>query len=114
MLADFPPHDRRTQFEALLAQGYRADPFPSEILDKLEQGERTSHQITLNECESPDGTLYYRDCLFIPNYDELLLFLLQQNHDVPSVGHCGQAKTFELLARKYIWFGMRRDVKHYI
>jgi transposase InsO family protein/predicted aspartyl protease len=114
LLADIPPSDGRTRFDILLAQGYQTDPFPTDILGKLERGERTSHLITLSECEARDGRLYYRDRLFIPEYEELHLYLLQQNHDVPSAGHCGQAKTFELLSRGYIWFGMRRDVKRYI
>ena len=114
LLADIPPANGHSHFDTLLDKAYEADPFPSEIIASLLSGQRTSNKISLNECEIRDERLYYCERLFIPDYPELRLYLLQQHHDVPSAGHCGQAKTFELLAREYTWFGMRKDVHRYI
>ena len=114
LLADIPPVNGRSQFDSLLEKAYEADPFPLEIIALLCDGQRTCKQITLNECEIREEPLYYRDRLYIPKHDELRLYLLQQHHDVPSTGHCGQAKTFELIARDYTWFGMPKDVCRYI
>lgn len=114
LLASISPPDGRTPLEELLDKGYDADPFPSEILGMLERGERHSPRITLAECETKDGRLYYRDRLYVPDYDELRLHVLKESHDVPAAGHCGQAKTFELLDRNYTWKGMRNDVARYI
>ena len=111
LLADNPPTKGRSHFDTLLTKAYEADPFPSEIIASLLRGQHTCNKISLNECEVRDEQLYYRERLFIPDYIELRLHLLQQHHDVPSAGHCGQAKTFELLARDYTWFGMRKDVR---
>jgi hypothetical protein len=40
--------------------------------------------------------------------------LLRCHHDDPVAGHFGFSRTFELLSRKYFWFGMRADVKRYV
>ena len=114
LLADIPPANGRSHFDTLLDKAYEADPFPSEVIASLLSGQRTSNKISLHECEIRDERLYYCDRLFIPDYPELQLYLLQQHHNVPSAGHCGQAKTFKLLAREYTWFGMRKDVHRYI
>ena len=114
LLADILPTNGRSHLDTLLDKAYEANPFPSEIIASLLSGQRTSNKISLNECEIRNERLYYRERLFIPEYPELRLHLLQQHHDVPSTGHCGQAKTFELLAREYTWFGMRKDVRRYI
>ena len=50
----------------------------------------------------------------MPDHDALRLYLLQAHHDSPVAGHQGKTKTFELLARKYYWPGMRRSVERYI
>ena len=114
LLADIPPINGRYHFDTLIDKAYKADPFPSEIIASLLSGQRTCNKISLNECEVRNEHLYYRERLFVPDYTELRLYLLQQHHGVPSAGHCSQAKTFELLAWEYTWFGMRKDVRRYI
>ena len=114
LLADIPPMNGLTRFDSLLANAHETDPFPSKIIALLLDRRPTCKKISLNECEIQDNRLYYRDRLLISDHDELRLHLLQQHHVVPSAGHCGQAKTFELLAREYTWFGMRKDVRRYI
>ena len=114
LLADIPPTNGCSYFDTLLDKAYETDPFPSEIIASLLSGQRTCNKISLNEYEIRDERLYYRERLFVPDYSELQLYLLQQHHDVPSAGHCGQDKMFELLAREYTWFGMQKDVRQYI
>ena len=114
LLADIPPVNGHSQFETLLEEAYKADPFPSEVIALLLSGKQACNKILLNECEIRNERLYYRNHLFLPNYEELQLYLLQQHQNVLSAGHYGQAKTFELVAREYTWFGMRKDVRRYI
>ena len=114
LLAVIPPTNGHSHFDTLLDKAYEADPSPSEIIASLLSGQCTSNKISLNECEVRNKRLYYRERLLIPEYPELRLHLLQQHHDAPSAGHCGQAKTFKLLARQYTWFSMRKDVHRYI
>ncbi|KAJ8910889.1 hypothetical protein NQ315_014217 [Exocentrus adspersus] len=39
--------------------------------------------------------------------------VLQENHDAPSAGHMGIAKTIARIAQRYYWPGMFRDVAKY-
>ena len=114
LLADILPMNGRSELDSLLEKAYEADPFPLELIALLRDSQRTCKQISLNNCEIGEERLYYRDHLYIPKHDELWLYLLQQHHDVPSAGHCGQAKMFELIAREYTGFGMRKVVRGYI
>ena len=114
LLADIQPTNGCSHFDILLSKAYEADPFPSEIIASLLNGQCTCNKISLNRCEIQDQCWYYCESLFVPDYPEIRLYLLQQHHDVLNAGHCCLAKTFELLAREYIWFGMRKDVRRYI
>ena len=100
-----------SQFDSQIEKAYEADPFPLEIIALFRDSQRTCQKISVNECEIRREPLYYRDRLYVPNHDKLRLYLLQQHYDVPSAGHCGQAKTFEIIAREYTWLGMRKDVR---
>lgn len=42
------------------------------------------------------------------------LQVLQQNHDAPTAGHLGIAKTIARVASKYYWPGMQHDIKSYV
>ena len=43
----------------------------------------------------------------------LKLHLIQEHHDISAAEHSGRAKTLKLLARRYFWPGMRKDVDRY-
>ena len=92
LLADILPINGCSHFDILLDKAYEADPFSSEIIASLLNGQRTCNKISLNECEVRDERLYYRERLFIPDYTELRLYLLQQHHDVPSVAIVAKPK----------------------
>jgi hypothetical protein len=40
--------------------------------------------------------------------------LIRQCHDVPTYGHQGRDRTYELCSRNFYWPGMRRDVAEYV
>ncbi len=40
--------------------------------------------------------------------------LISRHHDNPLIGHCGMAKTRELIARKYYWLTLQWDVEAYV
>jgi len=46
--------------------------------------------------------------------DTLRQQIVQMYHDLPSAGHPGQWKTYELVSRNYWWPGMTTFVKKYI
>jgi len=98
----------------LLAEAYQVDEFPGWILGLLRDGTRQCKEISLADCKETNGRLFYQDCLFVPDHTPLRLRLLQDHHDPPAMRHQGRAKTLELLARKYYWPSMRKDVDQFV
>lgn len=98
----------------LFDEGYRIDPFPSEVLEMLRQNKRHSKDISLAECTEIDKRLFYRGCLYVPNHDPLKLEILKSYHDAASAGHAGREKTFELISRDYYWPSMRNYIGKYV
>ena len=62
--------------------------------------------------EDIKGVLQYRGLLYIPEI--IQSELISQHHDNPLAGHFGIDKTRELIARKYYWPTLRRDVEAYV
>ena len=50
--------------------------------------------------------------LMVP--DEMIHAIIEENHDPPSVGHPGIARTLERIRGKYAWKNMYQDVRHYV
>ena len=98
----------------LLAEAYQVDQFPGRILGLLRDSTRQCKEISLADCKEMNGRLFYWDCNFVPDHTPLRLRLLQDHHDPPAMGHPGRAKTLELLARKYYWPSMRKDVNRFV
>jgi len=98
----------------LLTEAYQVDQFPGRILGLLRDGTRQCKEISLADCKEMNGRLFYRDCIFVPDHTPLRLQLLQDHHDPPTMGYPGRAKTLELLARKYCWPSMRKDVDRFV
>jgi len=61
-----------------------------------------------------DGLFYFKDRICVPNVPELRLRLLAEFHDAPSAGHAGALRTLNLIAAKYWWHKMGRDVRRYV
>jgi hypothetical protein len=97
----------------LFAQAYMDDPLPKKILEAIRQG-GSLKDITAAECTEQEGKVLYRGKCYVPEGDQLQLRLTQQHHDTALAGHPGQAKTFDLLVRKYYWKDMRKQVDQYV
>ena len=65
-------------------------------------------------CTVADGLLYYEGRLFVPDDDELRLFIAQNDHDSRIAGHFGQDKTEELISRNFHWPGMHEWIRDYV
>lgn len=103
-----------SDLEKLFSEGYEKDMAPSEYLKQLKEGFRQSKDISLGDCQEVEGRLQYRRAWYVPDLDSLRLEILRTHHDVPSAGHPGRAKTFELVSREYYWPGMRKFVERYV
>ena len=61
-----------------------------------------------------DGLWLKEGRVYVPADTELRLRILEAHHDRRTVGHLGQDKMLELIAREYIWPGMREFVNEYV
>ena len=61
-----------------------------------------------------DDLLYFQDRLYIPTDNKLKTKILQENHDVPTAGHLGIDKTYDLVARNFYWPKMSDHIKSYV
>ena len=71
---------------------------------------------SLQEWNYENGLLLYRGKVYIPKseQDHLRRRIVQMHHDLPSAGHPGRWKTYELVSRNYWWPGMSIFTKNYV
>ena len=73
----------------------------------------------LPESSSPswscmDGLLLYKGLIYVPESPTLRMDILREHHDAPLAGHCGIARTIELITRNYWFPGINAYVKDYV
>ena len=71
---------------------------------------------SLQDWNYENGLLLYRGKIYIPHSmeDTLQQQIIQMHYNLPSAGHPGRWKTYELVSRNYWWPGMTTFVKKYI
>jgi hypothetical protein len=62
-----------------------------ELVTKLQQGEMP--QKVENYKLETDGTLLYKNIIYVPNVQEMKLMISHEMHNVPYAGHFGYQKT---------------------
>jgi hypothetical protein len=109
-----PIQDDRPEIENLLQTGSREDENVASVLQALEQGKNRHPFLQLAQCQQKNGLLYYREKIYVPDYEDTRTRVIRQHHDTPSAGHPGRTKTFELVSRHYCWKGMNSNVRQYV
>ena len=61
-----------------------------------------------------DGILYYKDRLFIPANEDLLVEIAKGCHDSKVAGHFGQEKRIELVTRNFYWEKLTDWINDYV
>lgn len=89
------------------------DNFWSEIKAELtkKSGTPFSKKISSSECRIQNDRLFFRDRLYVPDFDNsnLRRLLLQYAHDSVETDHPGSSKLFEIPSRDYFWPTLRSD-----
>ena len=93
---------------------YKTDPVVQSILKALATRQAQHPDITLADCERKGSLLFYQNCLYIPDNNDLKAKLTCLTHDKPTSGHPGRARTYELLAQEYYWLNMYQYVSQWI
>jgi hypothetical protein len=106
--------DQQEEIQQLLKTGTREDENTASVLSAIEQKKSRHPFLQLAQCEAREELLYYRNKIYVPEYEDLRTKVIRQHHDNPSAGHPGRTKTFELVSRCYYWKGMSSDVRQYV
>jgi hypothetical protein len=61
-----------------------------------------------------DGTLLYKNIIYVPNVQDVKLMILHEMHNVPYAGHPGYLKTVATVKSHYFWPGMKKEIVEYI
>ena len=88
------------------------DAFTRSICDQLTQGRvpAGNKDYTLDN----QGLLRQNNKVWVPNCTPLRQEILKRNHDDPMGGYYGFNRTRKVIARKYAWNGLTKDVRKYI
>jgi hypothetical protein len=109
-------------FTARVLTGYDKDGYFTGVKSVLQEGSgartfaarKIQRQFRLDDT----GLIYeVRDIeprLCIPDYDDLRLEILRDNHDSKVAGHLGVEKTSDAVRRKFYWPRLGRTIKAYV
>jgi transposase InsO family protein len=87
------------------------DPAIADILEALQTEDRDD---VPEAWQLREDILTTRGLIYVPDYDDIKVRILQQAHDSMEIGHPGQAKTLEIVRRNFYWPGMRAFINEYI
>jgi hypothetical protein len=77
-----------------------------ELVAKLQQGKMP--QKMENYKLEVNGTLMYKNKIYIPNVQELRIMILKEMHNGPYDGHSGYQKIVATIKSHYFWPGMKK------
>jgi hypothetical protein len=83
-----------------------------ELVAKLQQG-KMLQRVEEYKLEV-DGTLLYKNRVYVRNVQELKITILKEMHKVPYVGHPGYQKTMAAVKSHYFWPSMMKEIAEYI
>jgi len=67
-----------------------------------------------NEWTEKDGSLYYKQRLYIPENEALQTEIAQGCHDLLVADQFGQEKTIEIVTREFYWKGLADWIRDYV
>jgi hypothetical protein len=102
----------RTDIKGIILKYANVDLQYVELVAKLQQG-KMLQKVEDYKLEA-DGTLMYKNIIYVPNSQELRIIILKEIHNVPYVGHHGYRKTVAAVKRHYFWLGMKKEIVEYI
>jgi hypothetical protein len=102
----------RTDIKNRILEAANDDLQYMELVAKLQQGEMP-RKVENYKLET-DGTLLYKNIIYIPNFQDLKCMILHEMHNVLYAGHPGYQKIVVAFKRHYFWPCMKKYIVEYI
>jgi hypothetical protein len=61
-----------------------------------------------------EGLLTYRNILYVPSYDDLKSFIMDELHKRPYTGHPGYQKMITATRKQLYWPELKNDIADYL
>src|SRR5215216_6580952 len=116
---------RELRLEIVLRNFVAAMEIQSMLLGKVQEAQKTDKEIEEIKArmskgkakgfrEDEHGTLWFEDCIFVPNDPKIRKLILWEAHDSPYSIHPGNTKMYLDLKEKFWWTGMKKDIAEYV
>jgi hypothetical protein len=102
----------QTDIKGKISKAANADLQYMELVEKIQQGKML--QKVDDYKLKVDGTLLYKNSIYVPNFPELRIMILKEMHNVPYAGHPGYQKIVAAVKSHYFWLGMKKEIAEYI
>jgi hypothetical protein len=96
----------RIDIKSRILEAANTDLHYKDLVAKLQQGEMP--QKVENYKLEDDGTLMYKNIIYVPNVQDLKLVILNEMHNVPYAGHPRYQKTVATVKSHYFWPGLKK------
>ena len=91
-----------------IREAQKADKEVASIKEKMGKGKAKGFR------EDEHDTLWFEDCVYVPNNPEIRKLILQEAHDSPYSIHPGNTKMYLDLKNIFWWTGMKKDIAEYV
>jgi hypothetical protein len=97
-----------SKIEDLVREAIDEDPHVESILRDLRNDKEVAGWELVN------GLLFFTGRIFVPLDQTIRKLVLEAHHDAPAAGHPGQARTLELVSRRFYWPSLKKSVNQYV
>jgi hypothetical protein len=98
--------------EARIKEAQSTDDTTRRVIQKLKNGDRKDHEVTLAHATIKADKLYIDERLWVP--ESARTEVIEAVHSTPETGHPGLAKTLFHLQKSYYWPYMHRAVSQFL
>ena len=106
--------DEETSLNLTISEAYWQDDFTKDIIIKLREEVQTQKDFSLVKCSETDDQIWYQDCLYLSEIEDICLCVIHEAHNSSVISHLGQHKTYDLVAHHYWWFRMIEMVQWFV
>ncbi len=97
-----------------VAKAQLSDRHAQDVLSQLSDSMQPTSKWTLERGLNDSKTLFYTECMYIPDDIGLRRQIVSDHHDSPSAGHPGILATTRSVRLSYYWPGLQQFVRNYV